>query len=289
LHNRRVTSSRLPAVVLLGLAGCAPPLNVLPTALPNGAEGTPYSQTLSADGSGLYGWRVIAGDLPPGMSLDDSTGRLAGTPTAAGTFQFGVAVNDASIPPRSGERSYTITILEKLILDATLGPGRVNEPYSASFGAGGGVGPYTFGVVGLPAGLSLNAATGTISGTPMTDAQALRLDVTVVDSGIPQQAATQTTFLTIKPLPVSIATTELAAGRIYHAYQASLTATNGMEPYRWAVVAGVLPEGLSLNLLTGSIHGTPTRVQSASFSVQVTDSDSPPTMATKAFTIEIGL
>ena len=46
---------------------------------------------------------------------------------------------------------------------------------------GGGYAPYTYAAFGLPAGLSINAATGQISGTPTT-AGTYPFAVTVTDS-----------------------------------------------------------------------------------------------------------
>jgi hypothetical protein len=269
------------------LLGCSPALDILPTELPDGAEGQSYSQTLTADGQAPYNWRLTSGGLPPGLVLGGSSGVLSGTPVTAGAFDFAVTATDASFPPRTGDRAYMIVIIERLTLDATLQPARVNEPYSDTLTAAGGVPPYTFSLVGLPAGLSLDAANGTIAGTPLTSTQGLRLDAAVTDSGNPRQSAARTTFLVVKPPPVAITTTTLAAGRVNRGYSQQLEAADGFAPYKWAVVAGVLPDGLSLNLSTGVISGTPTRSQTASVSIRVTDSDSPPTTDTKAFAIDV--
>ncbi len=58
--------------------------------LPNGTVGTVYSQTLAATGSDTITWSVTSGSLPAGLSLNESTGEIAGTPTAEGTSTFSV-------------------------------------------------------------------------------------------------------------------------------------------------------------------------------------------------------
>jgi hypothetical protein len=65
-------------------------------ALPAGAVGASYNQQVTASG-GLppYLWQVSGGALPPGLSLNPSTGVISGTPTGTGTFSFTILVKDA--------------------------------------------------------------------------------------------------------------------------------------------------------------------------------------------------
>jgi len=86
----------------------APTISVAPTALPNGTAGTAYSQTLTAaGGSAPYSYAIIAGALPPGLTLS-AGGALGGTPTASGTFTFTVRATDAG--GFMGSRSYSLTL-----------------------------------------------------------------------------------------------------------------------------------------------------------------------------------
>jgi arabinan endo-1,5-alpha-L-arabinosidase len=75
----------------------ANPLKVTATSLPGGAISESYSSTVTATGgTGTgYVWTISAGALPGGLTLA-SGGILAGTPTAAGTFNFTVEVTDSS-------------------------------------------------------------------------------------------------------------------------------------------------------------------------------------------------
>ena len=76
--------------------------------LPGGKVGEAYSQTLSATGTTPITWGIDSGNLPAGLTLDEATGEISGTPTAAGTASFTVkAENSAGSDTK--ELSITIT------------------------------------------------------------------------------------------------------------------------------------------------------------------------------------
>ncbi len=271
-----------------------PPLSIEPAVLPNAVEGTGYSETLTADGREPMTWTVSAGNLPPGLALGARSGQLAGTPTEAGTFTFTVDVADRSSPERTGSRQYVLTVLEALTVDMALPSAREEESYRHVFATTGGVPPYNFELIGLPAGLTFDAATGTVTGTPpQGSARAnIPLQVTVRDSGNPQQQVSELLSLLVKPLAVRIVTTDLPPARVNVPYTADVEASDGQPPYRWTVISGILPSGgvnrPRLNETTGRIAGTPTAVGTFVFTVRVVDSDAPATEATQELSIEVG-
>ena len=76
--------------------------------LPNGKVGEAYSHTLTADGTTPITWSVSGGALPEGLTLNETTGKISGTPTAEGTAKFTVkAENSAGSDTK--ELSITIT------------------------------------------------------------------------------------------------------------------------------------------------------------------------------------
>ena len=247
------------------------------TTLPSGVVGTAYSQTLAATGgAGTLTWSVT-GTLPAGLSLNASTGVISGTPTAFGTSTFTMKVTDSAPTPMTSTQSLSIIINNPplTITTTSLPNDLVGTAYSASLAAAGGASPYTWSVtVGtLPAGLTLNASTGAITGNPTT-AGTSNFTVTVTDSTTPT-AQTQTKALSITIYGVlAITTTSLPNGAVGTGYSQTLAVTGGASPYTWSV-AGSLPAGLSLNTSTGVISGMPSATGTSNFTVTVTDSTTP--------------
>jgi hypothetical protein len=135
--------------------------------LPAGTAGQPYSQTFTATGgTAPHTFMVSAGTPPPGLNLS-SGGLLSGAPTGLGTFTFTVKATDAS--GCTGERRYTLLICPVVTVNpATIPAGTVGAPYNQTFTQTGGAGVITWSVSAgaLPGGLTLNAATGLLSGRP---------------------------------------------------------------------------------------------------------------------------
>lgn len=80
------------------------------TDLPNGTVDTAYSQTLIADGTAPITWRITDGSLPDGLSLNESTGEISGTPTAETAekdFTFTVTAENSA---GSDDKKFTLTI-----------------------------------------------------------------------------------------------------------------------------------------------------------------------------------
>ena len=152
----------------------------------------------------------------------------------------------------------------------------VNHPYSASVSGSGGAPPYTWSVSpALPANLSLDTATGAITGTPTTAATTTHT-FTLRDSSAPSQTVEQTLSLTIDP-PLSITTTSLPDASIAAAYNQPVETVGGIGALTFSIVlpgTGTLPSTLSLNPTTGMISGTPTAPAGTfPFTVRVEDTE----------------
>ncbi len=300
-----VTSTQLRATVpasLIGTAGTAritvinPPCGVLSnvvnfeivakltittTSLPNGTVGVAYSaQLAAAGGTQPYSWSATG--LPAWLTLNASTGVLAGTPTATGAFTFTVRVTDRS--ENQATASFTITVSAALTITSAspLPGGTVGTAYSQTLAATGGLQPYSWSATGLPTWLALNASTGVLSGTPAA-AGAYNFTVQVTDGA---KSTTSKAFsITIIQALTILTTSPLPGGTVASSYSQKLLAFGGVQPYIWAVSAGSVPPGLRLLGDAGDIMGTPTTAGTYSFTAQVTDTAK--SAVTRAFTISV--
>jgi hypothetical protein len=268
----------------------APVISV--SSLPPGVVGAPYSATLGVvQGTGTppFTWSITSGNLPPGLSLNSSTGAITGTPTTIGNSSFTVQVTDAK--SLTAAEILSINVRGSVaITPASLPGGQVGIPYSATLTATGGLIPYTWSVSSgaLPAGLSLDPSSGIISGIPTTLGPST-FTIQVADAESPPATGTSAPLSIAIEGFVTITTTSLPPGNIAIFYDSQLMATGGTAPYNWSLTStsGPLPPGLSLTPATGVISGTPTTTGSYPITVQVADSESTPATATAAFTITI--
>lgn len=170
-----------------------PGLTVTTSTLPSVPLNAGYSQTIAVQGgTPSYTFAVTSGSLPPGLSLNPSSGAITGTATTHGAYPFTITVTDSGTVGTTGLSAQVIShqyqISTGLTITSTgpLVPAFLNFPYSTPFTASNGTGPFTWSLESgaLPAGLNLDPATGVLSGTP-TAAGHYTFDIKVTDSSGP--------------------------------------------------------------------------------------------------------
>jgi hypothetical protein len=257
--------------------------------LPTAVAGKAYDAGLSVQGGvAPFKWSIVAGSLPPGLSLNATSPSIVGIPTTLGSYTFTLQIVDSSTPPQTVTLPETIVVAAPLALTPVTAPtATVGNSFILALSATGGMTPYTYSISAgaLPAGLTLNAATGTVSGTPSSAANA-SFTVQVADSSSPAQTATASESLTVATgLHISGSTVPDAVSGA--AYNTVLSASGGLNPVTWSVTSGSLPAGLTLNPATGAISGTPAAVGSSTFTLKVTDSSSPAQSGTSSSTLNV--
>ena len=143
-------------------AGTAPVAPVITSSTAaNGAMGTVFSYQISATNNPTS---FSATGLPAGLSLNTSTGLISGTPRTEGTSTVTLSATNSA---GTGTATLTLTIAAPAvpaITSATTANGAVGSAFSYQITATNT--PTSYGATGLPAGLSVSASTGLISGTP---------------------------------------------------------------------------------------------------------------------------
>jgi len=202
---------------------------------------------------------------------------------------IGVAVIDSGVhnmsefqngPSRVVYSQSFVPNLPNLNVSCPGGGTQMGAWYSSTLNVQGGLAPYTVSIASgsLPPGLSLDAATGNVTGIPTTATSSnIVFTVAVADSAgnTRSQSCNMNVGQAQTGSPKNLNLGCWGGGAQANAwYDSVLNAQGGVPPYRFSISYGSLPAGLSLNTYTGAVSGTPTTATSGSqnFVLQLTDS-----------------
>jgi hypothetical protein len=246
-----------------------PALVIKTESLPRATPGAPYSTKLIADSGDtmVLQWSLGGGALPAGLTLARD-GTISGTTSAVGAYTFVAKVHDGNIRTTTKELSLVVGAQLQATAPA-LPQGEAGVGYSAKLSATGGAPPLRWSVAAgtLPAGLALNATTGTITGRPALGG-VYRPGFTVTDATGAKDTTTATLRIAAR---LSITTRGLPAASVGSAYRTRVAAGGGTRPVTWSVSRGSLPPGLRLNRATGALAGSPTQTGTFLFSLTARD------------------
>ncbi len=277
--NTSGTSS--PATVTITVT--PPTLAITPPTLPDGTQGTSYSQAVSASGGTTpYTYAITAGSLPTGLSLNTSSGVISGTPSGTGTFNLTVTATDAN--SATGSRAYSLVIN---------GLAPVANAVSATVAANSSANPITLNITGgAAASVAVASAashgTATASGTSITYTPTAGFSgsdsFTYTATNASGTSSPATVTITVSAPSISLSPGSLSNGTVNTAYSQTVSASGGTAPYSYSI-SGTLPAGLSLSTSTGVISGTP--IGTGTFNLTVTATDANNATGSQAYSISI--
>ena len=202
ITGRDSSSPPLAATRSYTVVVSAPP-EVIPAAIGTLVQGAPVALTFSLSSPAVAPFRFsVTGSLPPGLTMS-STGLLSGTASTAGTYNFTLVGQDQSSPPFSASRAYTLSVVAGPDIDPAQVPAMVaGQPVSVQFAMKPPTtAPVTYSSSGsIPPGLTLNAATGLLSGVPNARGSYL-MTINARDSNVPARSASRSYAVTVAEAP----------------------------------------------------------------------------------------
>lgn len=275
-HASHVLHRFLCLTLLLGafaaLSGCGSDSTTAPAGLAYNMPSAVYEagQPIVANRPSASGDPVerysVAPALPAGLTLDPASGVITGTPAAVSAATVyvvtaqnagGSATTRVQIEVRSATAAPAGLTYGAAAVVYTVG---TPIPTSTPTSTGGPIRAYTIAPA-LPAGLSLDGQTGTISGTPT----AASPDTAYTISGSNAAGVTTATLrITVQPALMAPASVVYATPKALYVTGEAIVPngvqTTGGAPAAYAI-APALPAGLSLNTQTGVISGIAQAIQ----------------------------
>ena len=237
----------------------------------------------------------LVGTLPAGLSFDAATRTLSGTPTAATDGAVSVTYIVVDESGTAAVLIFSITVNAGLSMSFGFADNTVVPDQSYTAGttiaplvlpaASGGTGALTYRLVGLPAGLSFDSATRTLSGTPTAATNgAVEVSYIVTDEGesidfltfniTVNQPLSFGDLFGAKIVPDSHGLTEIREFVVGQRVEGlTLPAgTGGTAPLTYSL-SPALPAGLTFDAATRTIAGTPRAASEAVYTYTVADAN----------------
>jgi hypothetical protein len=226
----------------------------------------------------------LVGTLPAGVTFTAATGTLAGTPAAGtgGTYALTITATNGVGAPAT--QNFTLTVDEApAITSAAAATFTVGTAGTFTVTATGHPAPTLAEAGALPAGVTFNAATGVLSGTPAAGTGGTYALTFTASNGI-GAPATQNFTLTVNEAPQI---TSAAAATFTIGAPNSFTVTATGFPAPTLAEAGALPSGVTFNAATGVLSGTPAAGSGGTYPITFTAANGVNPQATQSFVLTV--
>ena len=245
--------------------------------LPTGTINESYNAVIAVAGGGSpYHFSLKAGTLPPGVSLNPTTGSLQGKPTSSGAYAFEVLVTD---PPRLDQGFQTFMV--SVVNSGNGGGGDVKigvSPASATV-ASSQKQQFTAAVSGTSnTAVTWSATSGSVDPTGLFTAPTVTSQTNVAVTATSVADSSKSASATVAVTAANNQALQITTGALPQAQQGNtysevFTATGGSTPYSWSISSGTPPPGLSMSA-NGDFAGLPSGSGTFTFAVTVTDATS---------------
>ena len=275
-----------------------PTLTITDTSpLPGTLLNQSYSFTLHAtNGTGGLTWSIAPVSqtalFPTGLTIDAASGVISGTVAwGGGTAGFVATVKDSSSPPRTAIKAFTVTAYSPM-----QSPAPQSFTVSEYVDVGnfyvifpqGGVPPFTYTISGgtFPPGLRIDG-NGMLRGSAVARGQ-FAATLTIQDSFTPPEVVPAQVTISVLTPNLSLASSLPQTIPLNRPFSGRLVAVGGVPPYHFTLSSGSVPPGLSsIDPSAGTISGTPSTLGNSFFSVNVTDSNTPPSTTANNYSINV--
>ena len=246
--------------------------------------GSPFSEVLPAatGGDGTLSYTAIP--LPDGLTFDNVSRTVSGTPTKVEAPTVTYTVRDAD--GDEAIKTFTFTVVADLTptFDPIAGyTARVGSPFSDVLPAAtGGDGTLSYTATPLPDGLTFDNVSRTVSGTP-TKVEAPTVTYTVRDAD-GDEAIKTFTFTVVADLTPTFDPIAGYTARVGSPFSDVLPAATGGDG-TLSYTATPLPDGLTFDNVSRTVSGTPTKVEAPIVTYTVRDADGDEAIKTFTFTV----
>ena len=245
--------------------------------------GTPGNFTVTA--SGFPGSTFAeTGTLPNGVSFNDTTGVLSGTPLPVSGATYALTFTATNATGTGPAQNFVLVVQEAPT---------ITSANSTTF-AVGATNTFTVTASGFPAaafdesgalpnGVSFNPTTGVLSGTPVAGTGGIyTLDIKPINTVGTGMTQVFTLIVDEAPAFTSANSTVFAVGTL-----GTFTVTSSGFPAATFSETGALPTGVSFNSATGVLSGTPQSGSGGSYALTITATNGISPDATQAFTLVV--